>query len=128
VGVGEELTNRIETEVFAVLEKVDALGGTVKAVEEGWFQREIAESAYDTARRRASGDQPVIGVNKHVEPAEPSPVEIHKVDAAVGTRQVARTKSVRARRDNVRVQALLDYLAREAQDPVVNLVPTTMRW
>ena len=122
----ETLTNRIEAEVFAILAKVDAMGGTIKAVEEGWFQREIAESAYETARRRANGDQPVIGVNKHVEPSEPSPVEIHRVDAAVEQRQVARTKAVRARRDNARVTALLEQLAREAQDPAVNLMPTTI--
>jgi methylmalonyl-CoA mutase N-terminal domain/subunit len=122
----ESLTNRIEAEVFAILAKVDAMGGTIKAVEEGWFQREIAESAYETARRRASGEQPVIGVNTHVEPAEPSPVEIHKVDPAVEARQVARTKDVRRRRDGTRVTGLLDRLAREAQDPAVNLMPTTI--
>jgi len=122
----EALTNRIEAEVFAILARVDAMGGTIKAVEDGWFQREIAESAYETARRRASGDQPVIGVNKHAEPAAPSPVEIHKVDPAVETRQVARTKAVRARRDDATVTALLERLAREAQDPAVNLMPTTI--
>jgi methylmalonyl-CoA mutase N-terminal domain/subunit len=123
----EALTNRIEAEVFAILAKVDAMGGTIKAIEDGWFQREIAESAYEAARRRANGDQPVIGVNKHVEPSEPSPVEIHKVDPAVEQRQVARTKTVRARRDNAKVNALLDQLAREAQDPAINLMPTTIQ-
>jgi methylmalonyl-CoA mutase N-terminal domain/subunit len=49
----ESLTNRIEAEVFAILKKVDEMGDTIKAVEEGWFQREIADSAYETARRRA---------------------------------------------------------------------------
>ena len=122
----EALTNRIEAEVVAILAKVDAMGGTIKAIEDGWFQREIAESAYETARRRANGDQPVIGVNKHVEPSAPSPVEIHKVDPAVEQRQVARTKTVRARRDHARVDALLDQLAREAQDPAINLMPTTI--
>ena len=122
----ESLTNRIEAEVFAMLAKVDAMGGTIKAVEEGWFQREIAESAYAAARRRASGEEPVIGVNKHVEPSAPSPVEIHKVDPAVEVRQITRTKSVRARRDNARVSALLERLAREAQDPAMNLMPTTI--
>jgi methylmalonyl-CoA mutase N-terminal domain/subunit len=122
----EALTNRIEAEVFDILKRVDAMGGTVKAVEEGWFQREIAESAYQTARRRAAGEQPVIGVNKHVEPAEPSPIEIHKVDPAVEARQIARTKAVRASRDNARVGALLEQLAQEARDGSINLMPTTI--
>src|SRR5881398_168921 len=75
----ESLTNRIEEEVFAILKRVDALGGTVKAIETGWFQREIADSAYEHARRRASGAEPVIGVNKFVEPPQPGALEIHRV-------------------------------------------------
>src|SRR5439155_79050 len=110
----EALTNRIEAAVMAILKRVDALGGTVKAIEEGYFQREIADSAYEHARRKASGEQPVIGVNKFVEPAEPGAVEIHRVDPAVEARQVARLRATRATRDAARVAALLDRLAREA--------------
>ncbi|MGH7266381.1 MAG: methylmalonyl-CoA mutase family protein, partial [Candidatus Rokuibacteriota bacterium] len=90
----EALTNRIEAEVFAILAKVDAMGGTVRAVEDGWFQREIADSAYAFARRKAAGEQPVIGVNRHVEPDEaPMPLPIHRVDPAVEARQVARVRA-----------------------------------
>ncbi len=122
----ESLTNEIERRVFETLAKVDALGGTIKAVEEGYFQKEIADSAYDTARRRASGEQPLIGVNRFIEPAAPVPVPIHKVDAAVETRQVARLQEVRRRRDGARVQALLDQLAAEARHPDANLMPLTI--
>jgi methylmalonyl-CoA mutase cobalamin-binding domain/chain len=122
----ESLTSEIERRVFETLAKVDALGGTIKAVEEGYFQKEIADSAYDTARRRASGEQPLIGVNRFIEPAAPVPVPIHKVDAAVETRQVARLQEVRRRRDGARVQALLDRLAAEARDPDANLMPLTI--
>jgi len=122
----EALTNEIERRVFEILAKVDALGGTIKAVEEGYFQREIADSAYDTARRRASGDQPLIGVNRFVEPAAPVPVPIHKVDAAVEARQVARLREVRRRRDGAKVGALLDNLEAEARNPGANLMPVTI--
>ncbi|HEV2055697.1 MAG TPA: methylmalonyl-CoA mutase family protein [Methylomirabilota bacterium] len=122
----EVLTNEIERRVFDILAKVDALGGTVKAIEEGYFQREIADSAYDTARRRASGDQPLIGVNRFVEPAAPVPVPIHKVDAAVEARQVARLQEVRRRRDGAKVAALLDSLEAEAKNPGANLMPVTI--
>ena len=122
----ESLTNEIERRVFETLAKVDALGGTIKAVEEGYFQKEIADSAYDTARRRASGEQPLIGVNRFIEPAAPVPVPIHKVDAAVETRQVARLQEVRRRRDGARVQTLLDQLAAEARNPDANLMPLTI--
>ena len=122
----ESLTNEIEAAVLDILRKVDAMGGTIAAIEDGWFQREIAESAYATARRRASGELPVIGVNKHVEPAAPSPVEIHRVDAEVEARQLARLKAARSGRDEGRVQALLDRLAAEARDPALNLLPVTI--
>ena len=122
----ESLTNEIEAAVLDILRKVDEMGGTIAAIEDGWFQREIAESAYATARRRASGELPVIGVNKHVEPAAPSPVEIHRVDAEVEARQLARLKAARAGRDEGRVQALLDRLAAEARDPALNLLPVTI--
>jgi methylmalonyl-CoA mutase N-terminal domain/subunit len=122
----EALTSRIEAEVFRILAQVDAIGGTVRAIEEGWFQREIAESAYAEARRRASGEQPVLGVNLFVEPAEPPSIPIHRVDPAVEARQVERLREVRHRRDAARVGALLDRLAEEARDPGANLMPTTI--
>ena len=122
----EALTDRIEAEVTAILRKVDAMGGTIRAIEEGYFQREIADNAYEIARRRASGEQPVIGVNTHVEPYEPPPMPIHRVDVAVEARQVAAVRAVRARRDEPRVALLLDRLSAEARDPAVNLMPTTI--
>ena len=122
----EALTSRIEGEVFRILAKVDAMGGTVKAIEEGYFQREIADSAYETARRRASGEQPLVGVNLHVEPFEPPPIPLHKLDPAVEARQIAKTRAVRAKRDGGQVARLLDRLETEARDPSVNLMPVTI--
>jgi len=122
----EALTTEFERRVLDILAKVDGMGGTIKAIEDGYFQREIADSAYDTARRRASGDQPLIGVNRFVEPAAPVPVAIHKVDAAVEARQVARLRETRRRRDGAKVRALLDRLEAEARNPAANLMPVTI--
>jgi methylmalonyl-CoA mutase cobalamin-binding domain/chain len=122
----EALTNRIEAEVRAILTKVDEMGGAIRAIEHGYVQREIAETAYRTARARAAGDLPVVGVNMLVEPDEPAPMQIHKVDPEVEARQIARLREVRARRDAGRVAALLDRLEREAGDPSVNLMPVTI--
>ncbi len=122
----EALTAEIERRVMDILVKVDGMGGTIRAVEEGYFQHEIADSAYETARRRASGEQPVIGVNRNVEPAAPVPVPIHKIDPAVETRQIARLQETRRRRDGAKVHALLDRLAVEAQNPDANLMPLTI--
>jgi len=122
----EALTAEIERRVMDILAKVDGMGGTIRAVEEGYFQHEIADSAYETARRRASGEQPVIGVNRNVEPAAPVPVPIHKIDPAVETRQIARLQETRLRRDGAKVHALLDRLAAEAGNPDANLMPLTI--
>jgi methylmalonyl-CoA mutase N-terminal domain/subunit len=122
----EALTARIEQEVFAILDKVAAMGGTVKAIEEGYFQREIAETAYQTSRKRATGEQPFIGVNKHVEPERKENIEIHRVDPAVEQRQIERTRRVRRERDEGRVRKLLERLAEEARDPAMNLMPATI--
>jgi methylmalonyl-CoA mutase N-terminal domain/subunit len=122
----EALTNRVEAEVLAILAKVEALGGTIKAIEEGFFQREIADSAYDFARRKATGEQPVIGVNTLVEPSAPPPIPIHKVDPVVESRQIQRLAEVRRRRDQALVARLLDRLEREAREPATNLMPVTV--
>jgi methylmalonyl-CoA mutase N-terminal domain/subunit len=123
----EALTDRIERDVFAILARVDAMGGTLAAVEAGWFQREIADTAYAFARRKAAGEEVTIGVNRHVEPEpEPPRLEIHRVAPDVEARQVARVRDVRRRRDGARVATLLDRLEREARDPAANLLPVTV--
>lgn len=122
----EELTNRIENAVSEILNKVDAMGGAIRAVEEGYFQREIADSAYAVAREKASGEHVVIGLNKFAEPTGPAPMEIHQVDGEVEVRQTERLQATRARRDQGKVDGLLKRLAEEAADPAMNLMPVTI--
>jgi len=122
----ESLTSEMEKQVFAILDQVQRMGGTVKAIEEGFFQREIAETAYQTSRKRASGELPWIGVNRNVDPPKKEEIEIHKIDPATEERQVARTRDVRARRNGAKVAALLDRLETEARDNAINLMPTTI--
>ncbi|MFL5247689.1 MAG: methylmalonyl-CoA mutase family protein, partial [Myxococcales bacterium] len=123
----ESLTTRIENDCWAILDKVATMGGTVKAVEEVYFQREIAETAYRVARRKGKGEHVVVGVNKYVDEGAPKEsIEIHKIDPNVEARQIARTKDVRRTRDNAKVVELLGKLEREARDPAQNLMPTTI--
>jgi len=96
------LTNRVEADGLAILAKVDALGGTIKAIErrfeEGFAfpRREIADSAYDFARRKAAGEQPVIGVNTLVEPVGAAPrSRSTRWNPVVETRQIQRLTEVR---------------------------------
>jgi 2-hydroxyisobutanoyl-CoA mutase large subunit len=122
----EALTNKIEAEVFAILKRVEDLGGTVAAIEQGFFQRAISESAYTYAKRKASGEQVVVGVNKYVDPPEPAAIEIHRTDPTAAARQLARLAETRRSRDNARVAQLLDELADVAQDPARNIMPVTL--
>jgi len=122
----EALTNKIEAAVFDILKNVDDLGGTIRAIEEGYFQRAIAQSAYEYATRKQSGEQVVVGVNKHVDPREPAAIEIHRTDPNAEARQRDRLRSVRMRRDNAAVERLLDELAQHAQDQTKNLMPVTI--
>jgi len=123
----ESLTTRIEKECWAILDKVATMGGTVKAVEQGYFQREIAETAYRLAKRKGKGEHVVVGVNKYVdEGGQKETIEIHKLDPSVERRQIARTKEVRKKRDNAKVEQLLAKLEREARDTAQNLMPTTV--
>src|SRR6266403_2174356 len=122
----ESLTNALERETFAILDQVAAMGGTVTAIEEGWFQREIADQAYRTLRKRASGEHPVIGVNRYAGPAGAEGMQIHRVDPEVERRQAERTQRGRRERDNHRVKELLDGLAEQARDPSANLMPGTI--
>ena len=122
----EALTNRIEAAVFEILEKVDAMGGAIHAIEEGYFQKAIAQSAYDHAKRKQTGEQVTVGVNKYVDPPEPAPVQIHRTDPDAEARQLQRLRTVRMRRDNALIDQLLNQLAELAQDPSRNLVPITI--
>ncbi len=122
----EALTNKIEAEVFAILKKVDDLGGTVRAIEEGYFQRVISQSAYEYAMRKASGDQVSVGVNKYVDPPEPAAIEIHRTDPTAAARQLARLAATKRTRDNAAVSKLLDTLEEVARDPSRNIMPVTL--
>ncbi|HEU5294546.1 MAG TPA: methylmalonyl-CoA mutase family protein [Burkholderiaceae bacterium] len=122
----EALTNDYERRIFAILKEVDERGGTVKLIEQGWFQKQIADFAYETALRKQSGDKAVIGVNRNVEPDERHDIELHPYDATTAERQVARTRRVRAERDEAKVQQLLNQLVETAKDEAQNIMPVTI--
>ena len=122
----EALTTQYETKIFEILEEVQQRGGTVKLIEQGWFQKQIADFAYETALRKQSGEKPVIGVNRFVEKEQDVEIEIHPYDPSTADRQIARTRRVRAERDEARVQALLDQLRATAEDDTQNIMPVTI--
>lgn len=122
----ESLTTAMEKEVFKILDKVDAMGGTLKAIEDCWFQKEIADSAYEFAQRKANGERPVIGVNKYVEPEEEHDIETHPYDQETERRQVQNLQGIKRERDNMRVNQLLEQLRTVARDESANIMPITI--
>ncbi|MDH3310764.1 MAG: methylmalonyl-CoA mutase family protein [Gammaproteobacteria bacterium] len=122
----EWLTAEYEKRIFEILKEVDERGGTIKLIEEGWFQKQIADFAYSTALRKESGEKPVIGVNKYVEREEHVDIEMHPYDPTTADRQIARTQRVRRERDNRKVQALLEKLVHVANSDTQNIMPITI--
>ena len=122
----EWLTSEYEKQIFETLDYIDANGGTIKLIQEGWFQKQIADFAYETALRKENGDRPVIGVNKYVMAEAMHQIETHPYDPMVAERQVARTRRVRATRGEAKVQWLLDALVDTAKDEKKNVMPITV--
>jgi 2-hydroxyisobutanoyl-CoA mutase large subunit len=122
----ETLTSEYERRIFDILEEVEARGGTLKLIQEGWFQRHIADFAYETALRKQSGEKPVIGVNCFVYGAPDPAIHTHPYDQTTAQRQIARTQRVRRERDPTKFDLLLKQLVGVAKDPALNIMPVTI--
>jgi methylmalonyl-CoA mutase N-terminal domain/subunit len=122
----EALTNQTEREIWAYLEQLDRMGGTVAALERNFFQQEIADAAYAYQRAKERGERIVVGVNKYREPEPEEPtIPLHTVDPRAEAIQKERLARVKRERDTARVAKLL----RELQDVArsdENLMPITI--
>lgn len=122
----EALTTEYETKIFEILKEVEERGGTIKLIEQGWFQKHIADFAYETALRKQSGEKPVIGVNRFVEKEGKVDIEVHPYDQSTADRQIARTQRVRRERDTALIERLLNQLVDIARDESQNIMPVTI--
>lgn len=120
----EWLTNEIERQAEEYIEKIEAMGGAPKAIEMGYIQKEIHDSAYKYQKEVESGERVVVGVNRF-QIEEPPYRGILKIDPSVAERQIARLKALRQRRDNVLVRQKLDQL-KKAAEGTENLVPVIL--
>jgi methylmalonyl-CoA mutase N-terminal domain/subunit len=110
----ETLTTEMEARVMAILAEIDALGGVVAAIEQGYFQRRIADSSYAYEQALADQRKIVIGVNAHRTTEEPE-IPILQMDPQGEARHLERLARVRAERNAVTWQAALDQLERSAR-------------
>jgi methylmalonyl-CoA mutase N-terminal domain/subunit len=118
----EALTDQIEQQAADYIARIDELGGALRAVEEGFIQREIQDAAYRAQRAVEKGEQVVVGVNRF-QTAEAPVGELLRVDESVRTAQVAALKELRASRDQARVDAALAHIAEAARTPQAPLMP-----
>jgi len=120
----ETLTRQVEEEAWKLIHKIDAMGGSVSAIEEGFIQDEIARSAYDYQRNIETGEKIIVGVNKfQVEENNSTP--ILKVDDSIRTVQAEKLKILRSNRDHAKCDQLLQLLSDKASSGE-NIMPVVV--
>lgn len=121
----EELTSELEQRAVDYLDKIDAVGGTLHAIETGYIQREIQNSAYEYQRGVETNDEIVVGVNKF-QTNEASKVKTLRVDTRIEQAQIERVRSLRERRDQAACETALIRLE-EAAGGSENIVPRILQ-
>jgi len=121
----EALTNKMEQGTLEYFERIDAMGGMVEAVEKGFPQREIQESAYQYQKALERGEQTIVGVNKYSIENELQEVPTLVIDESVRHQQVERLEKTRARRDAGEVARTLEAIRKAAQR-AENTMPSTI--
>jgi methylmalonyl-CoA mutase N-terminal domain/subunit len=117
----EELTNKLEEAAVKYIEKIDDMGGMLRAIESGYVQREIQEAAYEYQRAVETKDAIVVGVNQF-RSDESETIPILRIDEKIERDQVARVRAVREKRDGSKVEVALSALA-DAASGTENLLP-----
>ena len=118
----ESLTDQITETVFRYLDKIEEIGGMVKAIDKGYIQKEIQDSAYTYQRDVESGERIVVGVNKFQSETVP-PKDLLKLDPKIKEMQLAKLKEVKDSRNAEKVNTILEELHKAAKDENKNLVP-----
>jgi methylmalonyl-CoA mutase, N-terminal domain len=117
----EELTNEIEQRAIDYLDKIDAIGGTLHAIESGYMQREIQNAAYEYQRAVENKDAIIVGVNQF-QSGEESKIKTLRVDPSVEQAQIERLQALRKRRDSIATETALVKLE-EAARGTENVLP-----
>ncbi len=117
----EEMTDRIEAEARAIIARIDALGGTLAAIDAGLIQREIQESAYRAQQAIDNGSATVVGINRFAA-GEPARIDVFEVNPAIERQQIDRVRAVRASRDSAAWTHAIERIKSNARS-TDNLVP-----
>ncbi|MBL7767245.1 MAG: methylmalonyl-CoA mutase [Chitinophagaceae bacterium] len=117
----ETLTNEVEAEAWKMIEKIDAMGGAVSAVEQGFMQEQIAASSYAYQQAVERKEKIIVGVNKYVS-AETTSIPIMKIDDSIQQTQIEQLSRFKANRDPEIINALLSTIQEKAATKE-NLMP-----
>ncbi|WP_297471304.1 methylmalonyl-CoA mutase family protein [Thermococcus sp.] len=118
----EWLTDHIYEKALKYIEKIQKMGGMMRAIERGYIQKEIADAAYKYQKEIEEGKRIIVGVNKF-QTDEPIEVEILKVDPSIRDKQIERLRKLKSERDNKKVEEVLDKLRNAAETEDENLMP-----
>jgi len=118
----EYLTNQIEEKAAEYIARIDEMGGAVAAIEKGFMQREIMESAYRYQKEVESKKRIVVGVNEFIS-EEKTPIKILRIDPEIEKKLVERLNEVKRQRNNAKVKEALDKLHKAAEKEDENLMP-----
>jgi methylmalonyl-CoA mutase N-terminal domain/subunit len=121
----ESLTHKLEREAQAYLDQIGTMGGVEEGIAQGWFQKEIAESAFQYQKQIEEGQRIIVGVNQYREEKTPK-IEILKVDPKIEKIQKERLRKLKKSRNNSRVKQDLDQIRRAASTKQ-NLIPLFMQ-
>jgi len=119
----EALTCEMEEKAIDYIQKIDDMGGAIPAIEKGFFQKEIADSAYRYQREIDEKKRVIVGVNDYTIAEGKCPIEILRIEPKVETAQVASLRKLKRERDNRKVKEVLDKLHYSAEKDE-NLMPT----
>jgi methylmalonyl-CoA mutase N-terminal domain/subunit len=117
----EKLTDELEAEAEALIKQIDDRGGVVAAIEQGFIQKQIEQSAYRFGQSIDNGQRVIVGVNKFTSGGDPD-VDLFEVPESTTKRQIDKLKSVRQKRDAKKVEAALAAVAKSAASDE-NLMP-----
>ena len=118
----EALTDRIEQDAFAYIDRIDELGGIINAINTGYPQKEIADSAYRYQQQLDAEEKIIVGVNKYQVPPEERPLELLKIEPEVERSQIERVKKIKAERNQTAVSEHLGRVHAAARNGT-NLMP-----
>jgi len=119
----EALTNEMERKAIDYIQKIDEMGGAIVAIEKGFFQKEIADSAYKYQKETDEKKRTIVGVNDYTAKEEKCPIELSRIDPKVEQQQVASLQKLRRERNNKKAKETLEKLHYAAQKDE-NLMPT----